>query len=106
MLRSKILATAFLAFVLAGSAAADDVMIHVSHNSLDPAEVKVKAGDSVVFHNLVAMPGGHTVVSDDGELSSPPLEKDGKWSHTFVMPGRHGFHIKEHPGAKATVQVE
>jgi plastocyanin len=100
-----LLATLF-ALLLASPAVADEVMVHVGHNKLDPAVVKVKAGDTVVFHNLDQMPGGHTVVADDGDLSSPPLEKDGKWSHTFVMPGTYGFHIKEHPGAKAQVIVE
>ena len=97
----------FLAvFLAAAPASAGDVMIHVSHNKLEPTQVKLKPGDSVVFHNLVHMPGGHSIVSDDGELQSPPLAMDGKWSHTFVMPGKYPFHIKEHPGAKATVIVE
>ena len=96
-----------LAILLAAApASAADFMVHVGHNKLDPAQVKIKAGDSVVFHNLEQMPGGHTIVSDDGELQSPPLAMDGKWSHTFVMPGKYPFHIKEHPGAKATVIVE
>jgi len=96
-----------LALLLAaGPAAAGDVMIHVGHNKLDPAKVKIQAGDSVVFHNMDKMPGGHMIVSEDGELKSPPLAMDGKWSHTFVMPGQYKFHIKEHPDAKATVTVE
>jgi plastocyanin len=90
----------------AAPARAGDVMIHVSHNKLDPVNVKIKPGDSVVFHNMVQMPGGHTIVSEDGELQSPPLAMDGKWSHTFVMPGDYTFRIKEHPDAKATVTVE
>ncbi len=105
MCRATRIAVALVGLILAAPAAAD-VMIHVGHNKLEPAEVKIKAGETVVFHNMDEMPGGHTVVSDDGELSSPPLELDGKWSHTFVMPGRHGFHIKEHPKARATVVVE
>jgi len=92
--------------LFAAPALADEVMIHVGHNKLDPAAVTIQAGDTVVFHNLDQMPGGHTVVSDDGELSSPPLDKDAQWSHTFDEPGTYAFHIKEHPGAKATVVVE
>ena len=60
----------------------------------------------MVFHNLDAMPGGHTVVSDGGDLSSPPLDKDEQWSHTFAEAGTYDFHIKEHPGAKVKVIVE
>ncbi len=92
--------------VLTGVAWADGATIQVSHNKLEPGEVKVQVGDTVVFHNLVEMPGGHTVVSDDHKLSSPPLALDGKWSHTFDQAGTYGFFIKEHPGAKAKVVVE
>ncbi|MBW2236742.1 MAG: cupredoxin domain-containing protein [Deltaproteobacteria bacterium] len=96
-----------LALLLAAApASAGNFMVHVGHDKLNPAQVKIKAGDTVVFHNMDQMPGGHTVVSEDGELQSPPLALDGKWSHTFVMPGKYQFHIKEHPGAKATVIVE
>jgi plastocyanin len=98
-----------LAFViglapLAGLAA--EVMVHVGHNKLDPAEVSIAAGDTVIFHNTAEMPGGHTIVSDDGELSSPPLAKDAQWSHSFEAPGSYSFHIKQHPHAKAVVKVE
>jgi plastocyanin len=51
------------------------------------------------------MPGGHTVVADDGSFSSPPLAKDQTWSHTFEKAGSFGVHIKEHPGAKAKIEV-
>lgn len=97
---------ALFALLLAGPALADEVMVHVGHNKIDPAVVNVKVGDTVVFHNLDQMPGGHTVVADDGALSSPPLDKDASWSHTFDKAGTYGFHIKEHPTAKAKVIVE
>jgi hypothetical protein len=52
------------------------------------------------------MPGGHTVVADDGSFSSPPLAKDQSWSRTFEKPGSVGVHIKEHPAAKARIEVK
>jgi plastocyanin len=52
------------------------------------------------------MPGGHTVAADDGSFASPPLAKDQSWSHAFEKPGSFGVHIKEHPGAKATIEVK
>jgi plastocyanin len=95
-----------LAFAFATPALAGTVTVQVSHGKLDPSQVKIHTGDTVVFHNTVEMPGGHTVVSDDGQLSSPPLAMDGSWSHTFEKPGTYGFHIKEHPNGKTTVVVE
>jgi len=60
----------------------------------------------VTFHNMDEMPGGHTVTTEDGSLSSPPLGKNEAWSHTFTEPGTVNFHIKQHPDAKATVVVK
>jgi plastocyanin len=100
-------AAAALAIVLAATAAwAGEVTVRVGHNKIDPAAVTIQAGDTVVFHNLDEMPGGHTVAADDGSFESPPLAKDQEWRHTFAEPGSHGIHIKQHPGAKATITVE
>ena len=69
------------------AAAADATMVQVGHNRLDPAEVSIAVGDTVTFHNLDAMPGGHTIVAGDGSFQSPPLGKDESWSHSFAEPG-------------------
>ncbi len=106
MIRAAATAAFFAAFLASGAALADEVMVHVGHGSIHPAEIKLKAGDSVVFHNMDEMPGGHTVVVDDGSHQSPPLAKDEKWKHTFEKPGSYGVHVKEHPDAKAKVFVE
>ena len=99
-------AAIFVVALVASSAWAGEVMVHVGHNSVDPAEITVKAGDTVVFHNIHEMPGGHTVVADDGSFESPPLAKDEKWKHTFGKPGKFGIHVKQHPNAKGVVIVE
>jgi plastocyanin len=85
---------------------AADAQVEVGHNRFAPTQVKIAAGDSVTFHNVDQMPGGHTVAADDGSFASPPLAKDQSWSHTFEKPGSVGVHIKEHPGAKATIEVK
>lgn len=92
--------------LMASSALAAEVMVHLGHNKIDPSTLTVKAGTTVVFHNLDAMPGGHSVVADDGSFASPGLDKDGQWSHTFDEPGEYGYSIKEHPAAKGTIIVE
>jgi plastocyanin len=97
-----------LAVLLAAPLRADaaGASIEVGHNRLSPAQVSIAPGDAVSFHNVDQMPGGHTVVADDGSFSSPPLAKDQTWSHTFEKGGSFGVHIKEHPGAKATIEVK
>ncbi len=85
---------------------AGEVMVHVGHNKLDPSDLKVAAGTTVVFHNLDEMPGGHSIVADDGSFQSPALAKNKSWSHTFTEPGVYLYSIKEHPSAKGKVVVE
>jgi plastocyanin len=106
-MRRRLSLGVLVAFVLmALPVYAGDVMVHVGHNKLDPSELKVAAGTTVVFHNLDAMPGGHTIVADDGSFESPGLEKDQQWSHVFTEPGVHAYSIKEHPTAKGKIIVE
>jgi plastocyanin len=96
-----------VSFALAAPAAwAGETTVTVGHNKIDPAQVKVKAGDTVTFHNVDEMPGGHTIAALDGSFSSPPLAKDQKWSHTFDEAGTHKIHIVQHPKAVGEIVVE
>jgi plastocyanin len=107
--RGRPLATGALALAVALApcrAGAADATIEVGHNRLTPAEVRVGVGDTVTFHNVDAMPGGHTVEASDGSFASPPLGEDESWSHTFAKPGRFNVRIREHPGATARIVVE
>jgi plastocyanin len=80
--------------------------IEVRHNNLSPALVQLHAGETVTFHNVDKMPGGHTVMAVDGSFSSPPLDKGQDWSHSFDVPGVYQVRIKEHPDAVAKIVVE
>ncbi len=104
----KILSLCFLlTFVLASQHVhAGDAMVHVGHNKLDPIELKVASGTTVVVHNMDEMPGGHTIVADDDSFQSPGLAKDESWSHTFAEPGVYSYSIKQHPSAKGKITVE
>src|SRR5262245_14828437 len=95
-----------LVLVSALAASAKDVTVKVGHGGFEPARIEVARGDKVVFSNTVEMPGGHTVVAEDGSFSSPPLRKDETWSHTFDKPGTYKIHVKEHPGAGGEVVVK
>ena len=96
-----------LAFVfMSPAAAADEASVHVGHSKLEPTELKIVAGTTVIFRNQDEMPGGHTIVADDESFESPGLAKDESWSHTFSDPGAYGYSIKEHPSAKGRIMVE
>jgi plastocyanin len=85
---------------------AGETTVQVGHNRLEPPEIAIAAGDTVTFHNQDEMPGGHTLVADDGAFESPPLGKDTSWSHTFAQPGTYAYHLKQHAGAKGRVVVK
>jgi plastocyanin len=91
--------------LVASPALADGVHVEVGHNRLSPAEVTVAVGQPVHFQNLDEMPGGHTIVADDGSFASPGLAKGESWHHTFAEPGVYPYHIEEHPGAKGRAIV-
>jgi plastocyanin len=94
-----------LAALAAGPAHAHGPTVTIGHNRVEPAQVTVPVGGIVHFQNVDEMPGGHTVVADDGSFESPPLAKGGSWHQIFTAPGEHRFHIGEHPGAKGVVIV-
>ena len=93
-------------FVTALPVLADTIVVKVGHNRLDPQEVKVAAGSTVTFLNEDQMPGGHTIVADDGSFESPGLAKGQKWSQGFENPGTYTYTIKEHPSAQGKIIVE
>ena len=99
------LALAFALLVAAAPARAD-VTIAIGHGSFDPALVKIEKGDSVIFHNVQEMPGGHTVAADDGSWKSPPLKLDEKFTKRFEQSGIVGIHIEQHPHVTGEIVVE
>ena len=106
-MRWKLGLCVLLTSVFVGAAmAAEEATVQIGHNKLEPSELTIAAGTTVIFHNQDQMPGGHTIVADDGSFESPGLAKDESWSHTFADPGDYGYSIKEHPAAKGRVIVE
>jgi plastocyanin len=94
------------ASLAAAPALADEATVKVGHNRLEPRELVVKAGTTVRFHNEDEMPGGHTIVADDGSFKSPGLAKDQDWSHKFEKPGTYAYSIEEHPSARGKIVVK
>lgn len=97
---------ALLALGLALPAAAEEVTVTVGHNRIEPARVSIRAGDTVRFHNVDEMPGGHTIAAQDGSFESPALARDESWSRTFEEPGTYPIQIRQHPKATGEIVVE
>jgi len=102
-------AIAFAAAALlwvAPPARAAGATVTVGHNRIEPAKVSIHKGESVTFHNVDEMPGGHTIVADDGSWKSPPLKKDESFTRKFDKPGTTTIHIEQHPTAKGEIDVQ
>lgn len=104
-LRISIASLAAGAALLPGVATAEDATVQIGHNRVAPAEVRITAGERVRFENQDAMPGGHSIVAENGAFASPGLAKGETWEHQFTEPGVYVFRIKEHPGAVGKVIV-
>jgi len=104
--RMIVVALASAALLGASAARAAGPTVTVGHNRIDPAKVSIKKGESVTFHNVDEMPGGHTIAADDGSFSSPPLKKDESFTQKFDKPGTVHIHIVQHPNAKGEIDVQ
>ena len=69
----------------------------------DPADLTVKAGSTVVWHN-----GGsqtHTVTADDKSFDSGDQAPGKDWQWKFSAPGQYTYHCTPHPWMKAVIKV-
>ena len=72
--------------------------------AFDPAELKIKAGDTVVWTNKDSIP--HNLVSDSFEIISPTVPIGGTYSHTFKTTGEYPYNCEIHTGMKGKIIVE
>lgn len=105
MIRSASIALGIAAFS-AASAFAEDATVAIGHGTVEPSEVTIQAGESVTFRNTKSMPGGHTVVADDGSFRSHSLAQGETYTETFEEAGTYEFHIDEHPSGTGVINVE
>src|SRR3989338_2918231 len=77
----------------------------ISNFAFSPSEIRIKAGDTVVWTNKDS--ARHTITSDSGsELSSALLSDGESYSHTFSTLGTFNYHCSLHPYMKAKIIVE
>jgi amicyanin len=77
----------------------------IKNFAFGPAEMKIKAGDTVVWVNQDAAP--HKLESDSGsEINSETLSNAQAYSHTFQTAGTYDYHCSIHPSMKAKIIVE
>lgn len=72
--------------------------------AFDPAEIRIRAGETVHWINEDSTP--HTVTADDEAFESGILETGEGYSRRFDEPGRYPYHCTPHPFMKGVVVVE
>ena len=87
------------------SAFAHGVVVTIRLGKVRPAEVTLRAGDTVKFLSEDDQPGGYTVVADDGSFESPPILRGGSWHRRFDRPGLYIYFVRERPLAIGLVHV-
>jgi plastocyanin len=87
----------------AGAARADDVAVHIDNFVFEPAQLTVKAGQTVTWTNRDDIP--HTVVCA-GKFRSKTMDTDDTFTFTFTAPGDYKYFCSLHPHMTGAVKVE
>jgi 3',5'-cyclic-AMP phosphodiesterase len=83
--------------------AAGGRQVVVDNFSFAPAAATVPAGGTITWTNHDDVP--HNIVSTERKFSSPVLDTDGQFSHTFDAPGTYKYFCSLHPRMTGRVVV-
>jgi len=108
ILRQAAAAVASAAHGQAGSSSAPGaagavVAAAIGNFSFAPREVSVRVGAAVEWTNKDDTP--HTITSDEDLFSSPLMDTNQTFRHTFASAGRFSYHCKLHPTMTGAVVV-
>ena len=95
--------SALATFPATGALAATNHAVAIKGMKFAPADLTIKAGDSVTFTNMDSAP--HTATSDAGAFDTGRLAKGASASLTFGIKGDFAYHCNIHRGMKAVIHV-
>jgi plastocyanin len=84
--------------------AAGGPAVSIANFNFVAADLTVSAGTTVVWTNHDDVQ--HTVTAPDNSFSSPPIDTEGQFSHTFSTPGTYQYFCAIHPFMTAKVIVQ
>lgn len=84
------------------SAPETDNRIIIENFAFNPAEVKIKVGDKVVWTNKDSVPHRIEIA---GDIKSPNLSKNNTFEFTFTKAGEFSYICGIHPSMKGRVVV-
>ena len=88
-----------------GALAEQLVDVRIEGYQYQPAEVTIRAGDSVRWTNHEKRTSHSVLFPRDGGLESERLFPQESWQRRFVKPGRYDYHCGPHPEMKGVVVV-
>jgi plastocyanin len=86
-----------------GESAEDGVGVALRAMKFDPATLRIRAGQAVVWRNHDQL--AHTVTAADGSWTSPLIDPGKSYRHVFDRPGTYDIVCTPHPFMKAVVEV-
>ncbi|MFF0635574.1 cupredoxin family copper-binding protein [Nocardia sp. NPDC004151] len=89
-----------------GPAAPAAVTVNVADMKFSPADITVKAGDTVTWKFDDKAPHAVQGIGDVALGINSPIIRKGEWSHTFTTPGTYRYLCPLHPDMKGTVTVQ
>ena len=94
-----------LALFSFGALAEQLVDVFIEGYQYQPAEVTIRAGDSVRWTNHEKRTSHSVLFPRDGGLESERLFPQESWQRRFEKPGRYDYHCGPHPEMKGVVVV-
>ncbi len=96
-----------LAALLVTPAMAEKVHeVSIRDSRFEPAEVRIKRGDSVLWRNLERRTTHSVLFPAEGGLESERLFPGESWQRKFEQAGRHDYICGPHPEMKGAIVVE
>jgi plastocyanin len=77
--------------------------VSIANFAFTPAQLTVKAGETVTFVN--ADDETHTATAVDRSFDSGRLDRNARFSHTFTKPGTYPYQCLIHTSMKGTIVV-
>ncbi|MEC3913216.1 cupredoxin domain-containing protein [Nocardia sp. CDC160] len=80
--------------------------VEVKDMKFSPADITIKAGDTVTWKFDDRAPHAVQGIGDVALGINSPIIHKGEWSHTFTTPGVYRYLCPLHPEMKGTVTVQ
>jgi plastocyanin len=94
-----------LALLFSSATAQTTVDVTIEGYRFEPAEVRIRVGDSVRWTNREKRTSHSVLFPADKGLESERLFPDESWTRRFDKAGRHDYHCGPHPEMKGSVVV-